>query len=473
MRSIAIMNQKGGVGKTTTAVNLCAALAATGLRACLLDLDPQAHATLHFGIEPRPDQLSIYDVLTGKTRIGEVCQPVADNLWIIPSSLDLAAAELELVSVIGREVILRDKLRDDPPPVDYLLIDCPPSLGILTINALAAVSEVFIPLQPHFFALHGLSKLLETIDLVAARVNDKLKLSGVILCMYDGSTRLAVEVGQDVDDFFRNARGQDTPWAARKPFRRGFAATSAWPRRPASASRSFSTPPIHTAPRTITAWPKRLPTEGRETQATRRPAETRRTRNSNCPGLVFITSGNARGHLKAVVGDHDSFFGSLAIQPPALLRGIAVVLRHIGLNVQHGCAIQDVQLADVQDVAGDLQQPHRGQADRVRPRRGTGGEHAVRHRVPVGDHGQFRRVGAVTPEQYPDALKAVEILKSVAIRVEDFDLALAACRAERLHGRTRGTGEGGMNDANLHQLHDCSCVTAQTIRSSSPVFAAS
>jgi chromosome partitioning protein len=218
MRSIAIMNQKGGVGKTTTAVNLCAALAATGLRACLLDLDAQAHATLHFGIEPRPEQLSIYHVLTGKTRISEVCQPVADNLWVIPSSLDLAAAELELVSVIGREVILRDKLRDDPPPADYLLIDCPPSLGILTLNALAAVSEVFIPLQPHFFALHGLSKLLETIDLVAGRLNDKLKLSGVILCMYDGSTRLAAEVGQDVDDFFRNARGQATPWADAQTF---------------------------------------------------------------------------------------------------------------------------------------------------------------------------------------------------------------------------------------------------------------
>ena len=113
---------------------------------------------------------------------------------------------------------LRDKLRDDPPPVDYLLIDCPPSLGILTLNALAAVSEVFIPLQPHFFALHGLSKLLETIDLVAERLNDQLKLSGVILCMYDAGTRLAAEVSQDVDEFFRNARGQPTPWAAAQIF---------------------------------------------------------------------------------------------------------------------------------------------------------------------------------------------------------------------------------------------------------------
>ena len=122
------------------------------------------------------------------------------------------------------------------------MIDCPPSLGILTLNALAAVSEVLIPLQPHFFALHGLSKLLETIDLVAARINDKLKLSGVILCMYDGGTRLAAEVGQDVDEFFRKARGQPTPWADAQTFRRGFAATSAWPRPPASASRSSNTP---------------------------------------------------------------------------------------------------------------------------------------------------------------------------------------------------------------------------------------
>jgi chromosome partitioning protein len=218
MRSIAIMNQKGGVGKTTTAVNVSAALAATGLRVCLIDLDPQAHATLHFGLDLDPDQLSIYQVLTGKTKLSEVRREVAENLWVAASSLDLAAAEIELVSMVGREIILRDKLREDDMPFDYLLIDCPPSLGLLTLNALAAVNEVFIPLQPHFLALHGLSKLLETIDLVAARLNHQLKLSGIILCMYDTNTRLAVEVSQDVDDFFRNARGQSTPWATAQTF---------------------------------------------------------------------------------------------------------------------------------------------------------------------------------------------------------------------------------------------------------------
>jgi len=231
MRSIAIMNQKGGVGKTTTAVNLCAALAATGRRVCLIDLDPQAHATLHLGIESGPDGLSIFHVLTGRAGFPEVCREAAENLWVVPSCLDLAASEVELRKLGAAPAdpeapdgarpdsdlipffLLRNQLRADPPQVDYLLIDCPPSLGILTLNALAAVGEVLIPLQPHFFALHGLSRLLETIDFVSARLNDRLKLNGVILCMYDGGTRLAAEIGQDVDAFFQSARGRPTPWA--------------------------------------------------------------------------------------------------------------------------------------------------------------------------------------------------------------------------------------------------------------------
>lgn len=218
MRSIAIMNQKGGVGKTTTAVNISAALAETGLRVCLIDLDPQAHASLHLGIEPQPGQLSIYDVLTGKTSIAEARQQVSENLWVVGSTLDLAAAEIELAGVIGRELILRDKLQEDQQPLDYLLIDCPPSLGVLTLNALAAVDEVFIPLQPHFLALHGLSKLLETINLVALRLNPRLKISGVVLCMYEANTRLAGEVSENVNEFFRGARGQVTPWADAQTF---------------------------------------------------------------------------------------------------------------------------------------------------------------------------------------------------------------------------------------------------------------
>ncbi len=218
MRSIAIMNQKGGVGKTTTAVNLSAALAATGQRVSLIDLDPQAHASLHFGLDPRPEALSVYDVLTRNVPLADVRRQVAENLWVVPSHLDLAAAELELAGVVGREVILRDRLHEDPETFDYLFIDCPPSLGVLTLNALAAVDEVFIPLQPHFLALHGLSKLLETVELVARRLNGRLRLSGVIFCMFDGGTRLALEVTSDVGEFFRRAQDRRTPWAGASIF---------------------------------------------------------------------------------------------------------------------------------------------------------------------------------------------------------------------------------------------------------------
>jgi len=218
MRSLAVMNQKGGVGKTTTAVNLSAAWARTGLRVCLVDLDPQAHASLHFPLDPGPDQPSIYEVLAGKVHLSDVRRQVSENLWVVGSSLDLAAAEVELAGVVGRELILRDKLREDPQEVDYLVIDCPPSLGILTLNALAAACEVLIPLQPHFLALHGLGRLLETIGLVAARLNDRLRVRGVIFCMYDTGTRLAVEVSQDVAAFFSNARGRQSPWADAQVF---------------------------------------------------------------------------------------------------------------------------------------------------------------------------------------------------------------------------------------------------------------
>ncbi len=154
----------------------------------------------------------------GTSRLADVRRQAAEQLWIVPSHLDLAAAEVELAGLVGREVILRDKLRADQASFDYVFVDCPPSLSILTINALAAVEEVFIPLQPHFLALHGLSKLLETVNLVAQRLNNGLRLSGIVLCMYDASTRLAAEVSEDVEKFLRAARQQQTPWAGAQAF---------------------------------------------------------------------------------------------------------------------------------------------------------------------------------------------------------------------------------------------------------------
>ena len=218
MRSIAVINQKGGVGKTTTAVNLAAALAEAGKRVCLVDLDPQAHASLHLGIAPDTSGTSIYDVLVGAGRLSDVRRPVADQLWIVPSHIDLAAAEVELAGEVGREVILRDKLREDTEQFDYLLVDCPPSLGVLTLNALVAAEEVFLPLQPHFLALHGLSKLLTTIEVVARRLNDQLRLTGIVVCMNEPATKLAAEVTSDAASFFSAVDDPKCPWQGARLF---------------------------------------------------------------------------------------------------------------------------------------------------------------------------------------------------------------------------------------------------------------
>ena len=216
MRKIAIINQKGGVGKTTTAVNLSAALARRGHRVCLADLDPQAHASLHLSsvLEPArlPDK-SMYHVFVDNANLTDIRQKAGDNLWVCASDIDLAAVELELAGVAGREIKLRKKLERDGDTFDHFIFDCPPSLGILTVNALAAVDEVYIPLQPHFLALHGVSKLLETIELVSKRMNAHLKLGGVVLCLYETATKLAKEVDRDVQDFLEAARGQNRPWS--------------------------------------------------------------------------------------------------------------------------------------------------------------------------------------------------------------------------------------------------------------------
>ena len=205
MRSIAVINQKGGVGKTTTAVNLSAALADQGHRVWLVDLDPQAHASLHLGFVADKRHTTIYNILTDGAVAGTAVYQLAERLWLTPSHIDLAAAELELAGEVGREIILRDRLRAAGGDFDYLILDCPPSLGILTLNALTTVSEVVLPMQPHFLALHGLSKLLQTVRVVATRLNPQLRLAGVVFCMCDNQTRLAHEVIHDVQQFFSAA----------------------------------------------------------------------------------------------------------------------------------------------------------------------------------------------------------------------------------------------------------------------------
>ncbi len=218
MRKIAVINQKGGVGKTTTTVNLGAALASLGSRVLLIDLDPQANLTMHYGHDVQQDDPTVYEVLTDRTPIGEAVRSLRDCLALVPAHTDLAGAETELVNTVGREVILREALEPILDDHDVMMIDCPPSLSVLTINALAAADEVIIPLQTHFLGLQGLGKLLETMTLVRRRINPGLTVSGIVLCMYDTGTRLAGEVVADLRGFLEGCRGQDHVCAATRLF---------------------------------------------------------------------------------------------------------------------------------------------------------------------------------------------------------------------------------------------------------------
>jgi chromosome partitioning protein len=207
-RVLTISNQKGGVGKTTTAVNLAAALARQGAKVLVIDLDPQGNASTALGVEHHADISSVYDVIVGDIPLGDVVQrsPEFGELYCVPATIHLAGAEIELVSMVAREQRLRRALdlhlRNLDAPYDYVFIDCPPSLGLLTINAFVAAREVLIPIQCEYYALEGLSQLLKNIKLIEKHLNPDLTVSTILLTMYDGRTNLANQVAQDVRDHF-------------------------------------------------------------------------------------------------------------------------------------------------------------------------------------------------------------------------------------------------------------------------------
>lgn len=202
---IAIANQKGGVGKTTTAINLSSCLADRGKKVLLLDIDPQGNATSGLGIDKTTVRISSYDILMNLINPQEAIVPtVMEGLDLIPSNINLVGAEVELVPVLAREYVLKNVLQSISPRYDYIFMDCPPSLGLLTVNALTAANRILVPIQCEFFALEGLSQLMNTVKIVKKNLNPSLEVEGVVLTMYDGRTNLSYQVMEEVKNFFKN-----------------------------------------------------------------------------------------------------------------------------------------------------------------------------------------------------------------------------------------------------------------------------
>ena len=200
-RIIAIANQKGGVGKTTTAINLSACLAEKGKKVLSIDMDPQGNMTSGLGIDKDSVEKTVYDMIIGQASIEEViCKDALENLDVIPTGIDLSAAEIELIGVDDKEFIIRNEVHKVRDNYDFVIIDCPPSLNTLTINAMTTADSVIVPIQCEYYALEGLSQLMHTIELVKERLNPDLEMEGVVFTMYDARTNLSLQVVENVKD---------------------------------------------------------------------------------------------------------------------------------------------------------------------------------------------------------------------------------------------------------------------------------